>query len=287
MPETLNLAIGDISLTIEWQGLHGKWDIPPAYRPFIAAGKPDIRLVLHKDPPEIRSGKQIFDSPPIWTLIRYQDKSAIKIFENFEGLQRTLILPPRLDEAELFFNASGSRFMDPFFGPTLELLMINCLARQKGVILHTCGIAQDGNGTLFAGESGAGKSTMAGMWNQENGIEVLSDDRTVVRKKDGKFRMYGTPWHGEAKFGSPQSAGLDKIFFIRHGDANSVRKIKGAEAVQYLLTCSFPPYWDSTGMKFTLEFFSQMAADVPCYELFFKPDMNVIELIKKVSSGCR
>jgi hypothetical protein len=99
--------------------------------------------------------------------------------------------------------------------------------------------------------------------------------------------MYGTPWHGEAKFGSPQSAGLDKIFFIRHGDANSVRKIKGAEAVQYLLTCSFPPYWDSAGMKFTLEFFSQMADDVPCYELFFKPDMNVIELIKKVSSGCR
>jgi hypothetical protein len=202
MPQTLNLAIGDISFALEWQGFHGKWDIPSAYQPFIGAGQPDIRLVLHKNPPEIRSGKKIFDSPPIWSLFRYQDKSAIKIFENFEGLQRTLILPPRLDEAELFFNASGSRFMDPFFGPTLGLLMINCLARQKGVILHTCGIAQDGNGTLFAGESGAGKSTMA-------------------------------------------------------------------------------------GMKFTLEFFSQMAATVPCYELFFKPDMNVIELIKKVSSGYR
>ncbi len=282
MPETLKLAIGDISLAIEWQGLHGKWDIPPAYQPFIAAGKPDIRLVLHKDLPEITSGKKIFDSPPIWSLIRYQGKSAIKIFEKFEGLQRTLIIPPRLDQAELFFSASGSRFMDPFFGPTLELLMINCLARQKGVILHACGIAQDGNGTLFAGESGAGKSTMAGMWNQENGTEVLSDDRTVVRKKDGEFRMYGTPWHGEAKFGSPQSARLDKIFFIRHGDANSVREMKGAEPVQSLLTCSFPPYWDSAGMKFTLEFFSEMTSVVPCYELFFKPNMSVIELIKKV-----
>jgi hypothetical protein len=282
MPETLKLAIGDISFAIEWQGFHGKWDIPPAYRPFIGAGKPDIRLVLRKDPPKIASGKKIFDSPPIWSLFQYQDKSAIKIFETFEGLQRTLILPPRLDRAELFFNASDSRFMDPFFGPTLELLMINCLARQKGVILHTCGINNNGNGMLFAGESGAGKSTLAGMWSQENGIEVLSDDRTVVRQKDGAFRMYGTPWHGEAKFGSPQSAGLDKIFFIRHGDANSVRKMKGAEAVQSLLTCSFPPYWDSAGMKFTLEFFSQMAAAVACYELFFKPDMSVIELIKKV-----
>ncbi len=282
MPQTLKLAISDISLAIKWQGLHGKWAIPPAYQPFIAAGKPDIRLVLHKDLPEIASGKKIFDSPPIWSLIRYQGKSAIKIFEKFEGLQRTLIIPPRLDTAELFFNASGSRFMDPFFGPTLELLMINCLAREKGVILHACGIAQDGNGTLFAGESGAGKSTMAGMGSQEKGTEVLSDDRTVVRKKDGAFRMYGTPWHGEAKFGSPQSARLDKIFFIRHGDANSVREMKGAEPVQSLLTCSFPPYWDSAGMKFTLEFFSEMTAVVPCYELFFKPNMSVIELIKKV-----
>jgi hypothetical protein len=280
--KTLKLAIGDISLAIEWQGIHGKWDIPPAYQPFIAAGQPDVRLVLHKDPPGIASGKKIFDSPPIWSLIRYQGKSAIKIFEKFEGLQRTLILPPRLDTAELFFNASGSRFMDPFFGPTLELLMINCLARQKGVILHACGLAPDGSGTLFAGESGAGKSTMAGIWSSENGIEVLSDDRTVVRKKDGEFRMYGTPWHGEAKFGSPQSARLDKIFFIRHGDANSVRKMKGAEPVQSLLTCSFPPYWDSAGMKFTLEFFSELTSVVPCYELFFKPDTSVIELIKKV-----
>ena len=282
MPETLILGIGDISFAIEWQGFHGKWDIPPAYLPFIGAGKPDIRLVLHPDPPEIASGKKIFDSPPIWSLYRYPGKSAIKIFETFEGLQRTLILPPSLDQAELFFNASGSRFMDPFFGPTLELLMINCLAREKGVILHACGIAQDNNGILFAGESGAGKSTMAGIWSQENGIAVLSDDRTVVRQKDGAFRIYGTPWHGEAKFGSPQSAGLDKIFFIRHGDANSVRKMKGAEAVQSLLTCSFPPYWDSAGMNFTLEFFSQMAAAVPCYELFFKPDSSVIELIKNV-----
>jgi len=280
MPQTLNLRIGAISFAIEWQGRDGKWNIPPAYRPFIGAGKPDIRLVLHPDPPEIASGKKIFDSPPIWSLYRDQDQSAIKIFDTLEGLQRTLIFPPGLDQAELFFNASGSRFMDPFFGPTLELLMINCLAREKGVILHSCGIAQDNIGTLFAGESGAGKSTMAGIWSQEHGIAVLSDDRTVVRQIGGAFRMYGTPWHGEASYGSPQSAGLDKIFFIRHGDANSVRRMKGAEAVQSLLTCSFPPYWDSAGMNFTLEFFSQLAAAVPCCELFFKPDSSVIDLIK-------
>jgi len=172
--------------------------------------------------------------------------------------------------------------MDPFFGPTLELLMINRLVRQQGVILHTCGIARGDSGTLFAGESGAGKSTLAGLWNRQNGMAVLSDDRTVVRKTGSEFRMYGTLWHGEAKFGLARSARLDKIFFIRHGDSHRVRKLSMAEAVQSLLTCSFPPFWDAAGMEFTLEFFSEMTAAVPCYELLFKPDRGVVDLINKV-----
>jgi len=282
MPRILNLRIGEISLALDWQKPIGNWEVPPAYQPFIGGSQPDMRLVLHQQPPEIGPGKKIFESPPIWTLVRYPDKSAIRIFENLQGFQRTLVIPSGLDETELYFNGAGSRFMDPFFGPTLELLMIHGLAREKGVILHTCGIARGDSGTLFAGESGAGKSTMAGLWNRQEGIVVLSDDRTVVRKTGGEFRMHGTPWHGEAKFGLARDARLDKIFFIRHGDANRVREMNGAEAVQSLLTCAFPPYWDAAGMGFTLDFFSEMTAAVPCYELFFTPDQGAVDLINQV-----
>jgi hypothetical protein len=281
MPETLKLAIGDISLAIEWQGHHGKWDIPPAYQPFIAAGKPDVRLVLHKGLPGIASGKKIFDSAPIWSLFRYQGKSALKIFENFEGLQRTLILPPRLDQAELFFNASGSRFMDPFFGPTLELLMINYLARGNGAIIHGCGIDCDGTGILFAGESGAGKSTLANLWNRVDGADVLSDDRTLVRQINGELRMFGTPWHGEAKFGAARGVRLQKIFFLHHGQKNEAQPLTVSGSVQKLLQCSFPPYWDAAGMQYTMGFFEKMATRISCDELAFRPDESVIEMIKR------
>jgi len=282
MPQTLNLRIGNISLAIDWHEPQGNWEIPPAYQPFIGGSQADIRLVLHRRPPEIGPGKKIFDSPPIWTLVRYPDKITINIFEKLQGFQRTLIIRPGLDETDLHFNGPDSRFVDPFFGPTLELLMINELAREKGVILHTCGIARGDSGILFAGESGAGKSTLAGLWNREDGIAVLSDDRTVVRKTGSEFRMYGTPWHGEAKFGLARDARLDKIFFIRHVDANRVREMRGAEAVQTLLTCSFPPYWDGAGMGFTLEFFSEITDAVPCYEIFFTPDQGVVDLINQV-----
>ena len=94
----------------------------------------------------------------------------------------------------------------------MELLMINYLARGHGVIIHACGIDNNGIGMLFAGESGAGKSTLANLWNQEAGVAVLSDDRTLVRQIDGEWWLFGTPWHGEAKFGSRRGIKLEKSF---------------------------------------------------------------------------
>jgi hypothetical protein len=75
---------------------------------------------------------------------------------------------------------------------------------------------------------------------------------------------------------------LDRIYFIQHGAVNSARRIAGAAPVQHLLNCSFPPYWDSEGMEFTMDIFSDLTAAVPCYELFFKPDTGVIDYINSL-----
>jgi hypothetical protein len=34
-------------------------------------------------------------------------------------------------------------------------------------------------------------------------------------------------------------------------------------------------------MDFTMGFFRDLTAAVPCYEMFFKPDMGVVEYIKE------
>ena len=71
--------------------------------------------------------------------------------------------------------------------------------------------------------------------------------------------MYGTPWHGEAAFASPQGTRLDRIFFLRHGQENSAREVNGIAAVSQLLACSFSPLWDHEGMAFVLEFVNRIA----------------------------
>jgi hypothetical protein len=253
----------------------------PAYGPFIGPGKTDISLRLHKGLPGTLVGEKAFDCPPIWSLYRENGTSVVKIYHEFSGLERTLILPCALEKADLYFADKSGRFIDPFYGPTMELLMVNYLAQGRGAIIHSCGIARNGRGILFVGESGAGKSTLAKMWDQEDGVDVLSDDRIIVRKNGHQFWMYGTPWHGDARLASPRRVRLEKVFFLRHGQENSIKEIKGIDPVSQLLTSSFPPYWDPQSMAFTLEVFTDLTAQVPCQELAFKPEKSAIDYISE------
>jgi hypothetical protein len=277
----LNIAIGDITVGIKLEGRQHELKIPPAYRPFfVRNAKADLHLELHSRFPDLRFGPKIFDSVPVWSLYRCGDDSAIKINCSCPETERLLILPPKDGPADLYFRGADAEFFDPFFGPTLELLMITHLARGKGAVIHACGIDDNGTGMLFAGESGAGKSTLANLWNQTVGADVLSDDRTLVREIEGEIWMFGTPWHGEAKFGMARGVRLEKIFFLRHGQKNRTQSLSAAGSVQKMLQCSFPPFWDAAGMEYTIGFFVQLATRLPCYELTVVPDKRVIEFLK-------
>ena len=280
MSKNLVIRIGDVVISFEGK-VSG--EIAPAYLPFVAQGKPDIRLRLHRGLPDTVVGEKVFESPPIWTLYRKNGTSSIRLFREMGDLQRALILPHHLNHADLYFAENCNRFTDPYFGPIMELLLMHYLAQGRGVILHACGIAIEDKGVLFLGKSGAGKSTLARLWGQEDGVDVLSDDRIVVKKRGHEFMVYGTPWHGEASFGSSREARLEGIFFLSHGKENSTREMTGLDPVARLLTCAFPPLWDSKEMEFTLEFFSQLATHVPCQELRFKPEKSAIALVKKIS----
>lgn len=279
MSENLTFRIADISISIKGKVPKSDLSIPSAYHPFVANGKADIGLRLHRGEPDILLQDKVFDCPPIWTLFRHQGIIIIQLFSRRPDLKRILVLQPGLEQAELYFAKGSDRFLDPFHGPVMELLMVNYLAQGKGVIIHGCAMARQGRGMLFVGESGAGKSTLATMWDREEGVEVLSDDRTVVRKQGNEYWMYGTPWHGEAKYGSPRAVRLEHIFFLRHGAKHSIKQASEIEAVSKFLTCSFPPYWDPQGMDFSMELFSDLAAQVPCEELTFKPERSVLDFI--------
>jgi len=286
MSELFAIRIGEVAISVSGDRPEKDWSIPPACGRFLCQAEPDIRLRLGREPLEMPEAEQVFDCPPIWSLLRRNGVSFVRIFADYPGLETTLVLPDHLQEAELLGSGTTNRLPDPFYGPTLELLMMTYLAEDRGAILHACGVAKEGRGLLFVGESGAGKSTMARMWAREEGFAVLSDDRVIVRPKGQGYWMYGTPWHGEAAFAAPLGVRLERIFFLKHGERNSLQESTGIDPLSRFVTCSFLPHWDDRGMAFSLEFLAELAATIPCQELTFTPDRRAIDLVKNLSPAC-
>lgn len=171
----------------------------------------------------------------------------------------------------------------PLEYPIDELAMMHRLALGEGVELHALGLAdQDGAGYLFLGHSGAGKSTTARLWMSEPGVKLLSDDRIILRKKDGQFFMHGTPWHGDAGVSSPGCAPLSAIFLLEQAPQNEFLPLPGAKASAELFARCFVPHYLSDGIQFTLNFFDELTRSIPCSVFRFAPTESAVEAIRHV-----
>jgi hypothetical protein len=207
---------------------------------------------------------------------------------------------------ECLSDADASRALEY---PLDELLITHYLSLGRGVELHACGMVRDGGESfLFVGHSGAGKSTTARLWKRHLPLEVLSDDRIIVRRGTDvrrtllsddvgvafaspkikgvgpecpthTFVMHGTPWHGEAAFASPGRAPLRRIFLLHHGSENRIERLSPGVAVGELLARSFTPFYQPRFVAPVLALLEEMVQSVPCYRFQFVPDQSAVEKI--------
>jgi len=177
---------------------------------------------------------------------------------------------------------------EPLGYPLDELLIMHRLTQERAIELHGTGIVRtNGVANLFIGHSGAGKSTTTRLWTSREEVEVLSDDRIIVRYDDGRdgpagttgMRMYGTPWHGEAMFASPNSAPLTRIFVLEHGHGNVITRLTRSQAVGELFARAFVPFHRHEYLENALSFLEQLVSSVPCYRYSFEPDERAVEKV--------
>jgi hypothetical protein len=282
------LSIGGFGVLIESDEPGLRLTAEGAVARFAVETKPSSDLTLRARTaiiPGPHDDAPVFDSGALWKLFRHGDEFVFRFSSPFFGPA-----PYKIARVNRTFSEGEVVLHRPYFNdacaiyplefPLDELLFIHLLAQGRGIELHGCAVVDpSGFASIFVGQSGAGKSTMAALWHRTTGATILSDDRLIVRKIDGRLVVYGTPWHGDEPFASSGPAPLARIFFLRHGPANRVHRVSASEAAARLLACSFVPFYDQSGIEFTLGFLDQLTQSVPCHDLEFTPDQSVIDFV--------
>jgi len=286
----------------------------------------EIRVRWVEEVPRAQ-GRKVFDSGSVWRLYECDDGFQFDFSTPNLGGQpyKRFTVDRCFRAAALQMNeksfAGRAGAAEPMDYPLDELLIMHRLTQEKAIELHGSGIVRaDGVGNLFVGHSGAGKSTTTRLWTERDDVEVLSDDRIIVRRdgdasaietpgvaagsasqhgglrlrdrsaspaghsaqhdKKHKMRMYGTPWHGEAMYASPNSAPLARIFVLEHGHGNLITPLTTSQAVAELFARSFVPFHRHEYVDSALVFLEELANAVPVYRYAFEPDQRAVEKIR-------
>ncbi len=273
----INIAIATKSPECDFQSIRG-------FLQFRSDERPDVILNIDCDRmPDLHLDQLIFDSGTGWRLYDNENKRVLWLHSPYLNPYQVGVFAPDFHSGDIFIlpdpSASGKHLF-PLQYPMGELLMTNLLAQGYGLCMHAAGVIDKGRGMMFAGTSGAGKSTTAGLWEGQEDVKVVNDDRVIIRKNDGQFRMYGTPWHGEGGMALPDAAPLEKVFLLKHAQENYVLPIDPMTAAAALLVRTYAPHWDKCGMEFSLSFLGDLSQTVPCYELGFVPDFTAVNFVR-------
>ena len=155
-----------------------------------------------------------------------------------------------------------------------------CWPGRADFLLHSASAIRNGKAFLFAGVSGAGKTTISRLAPAD--ATLLTDEISYVRKlnsEDG-YVAFGTPFTGElAKLGENASAPVAALYLLAQGPENRIEPVAAADAGRELLANMLFFAEDQEMVHWAFQAACDFVHRVPVYRLTFVPDARVWEMI--------
>ncbi|MCM8779337.1 MAG: hypothetical protein NC898_03010 [Candidatus Omnitrophica bacterium] len=242
---------------------------------FIFPNKEYHRFILQRDELRAKGGED-------WRIYLFQRR--IIFADNFNS-GRIIIFDKEIKKGEFYSGkGKGENSRNPLTYPLGPLILSHKLAQKgEGLFLHSGGVLENNSGFILAGSPESGKSTLVELWKKENPkVNVLHDERLILRKREGGFYAYGCPWHlRKVNLVSNQKAKIKIIFFLRQSKKNFLRGLERKESFLRILQHSFYPAYDAKLTENSLDFLRDLIEKIPCFELGFKPTSSVITFLRK------
>ncbi|MCQ6277201.1 hypothetical protein JMM81_20210 [Bacillus sp. V3B] len=146
-----------------------------------------------------------------------------------------------------------------------------------GLLIHSSCVIEEERAHIFAGQSGAGKSTAARLSEPR---PLLSDEATLIQITSKAIIVHDSPFRSELMSSEKKACvPLASIQLLHHSPQNNRMKIRKPDALIQLMDKVF--YWGYSPeeTKTILHLLRTLVDEVPTYELYFKKDDTFWELI--------
>ncbi len=183
----------------------------------------------------------------------------------------------KIDAERAFFDGAGGH--DGFFA-SLALCRAFCTDAifMDVLLFHASAIMVDGGAYLVTAPSGTGKSTHFALWREVLGEKavMINDDKPLLRRENGIWRAFGSPWRGKHDLGAPISAPIRGICVLERGE-NRIERMSPISCLPKLYLQTFKPK-NQPGMQAQIDLLTNLAAGVPLYRLQCRPDRAAAEM---------
>lgn len=284
----LTFNIGGIMISIQSDLALEEKTFAPKFKLFLSDRRGDDGVIIHHCcglPKTKNWGEKVYQRAP-WVIYETPSHYIYRMFVDGDN-ESLLVAVFNKDHTEGHIY-KGKNYIKIFKKgnltsllcfPTDQILFARLLADRSGMILHGSGVIFKEKGYLFVGHSDAGKTTLVKIFQDH--AKILNDDRMIVRKEDGRFYLYGTPWHGELSLVAPDRVPLKAVFFLNQAEENKVEKAEGLGAFKRLYGCTIKALVTGRWAKNALDICQALSREVPCYHLYFDKTEGVISTIEK------
>lgn len=155
------------------------------------------------------------------------------------------------------------------------------LCSLNTALIHASYVDYNGNGIVFAGPSGIGKTTQAELWEKHRGATIVNGDKVFVRLVDDKFYAYGSPWKGSSPYSVNHKSELKGIVVLLQSEKNKIRKLNDIEATQLFLPHVFMPRWSEKCMHELFSTLNLLLEKVPIWLLECNLEEEAIIITEK------
>lgn len=149
--------------------------------------------------------------------------------------------------------------------------------KKWGLLIHSSCIKDKIKAHIFAGQSGAGKSTIAKLSQPR---ALLSDEATILKITTHEISVFNSPFNSELETScNEQSTNLGSIHLLKQDKQNKRIKLAKTDGLLHLIDKVF--YWEQTPeeTKNIFELLKMLINNVPIYDLHFQKNDTFWELI--------